>query len=61
MHLAHSMGGVPSLLEILGQDLEAGVEPIWLKSLHCAPLHPCQIFFKQNSQTPVNFSPNLQG
>ena len=41
MNLAHSMGGVPCLLEILGQDLEAGVETVWLKSLHSSPLHPC--------------------
>ena len=60
MHLAHSMGGVPGLLEILGQNLEASVEPVWLESLHCAPLHPCHIF-KQNFQKSVNFSPNLQG
>ena len=75
MNLAHSVGGVTSLLEILRQDLEAGVEAVWLESLHCAPLHPCQILyheilkqtfaichvFLKNFQKPVNFSPNLQG
>ena len=34
MHLADSMGGVPGLLEILGQNLEARVEAVWLESLH---------------------------
>ena len=46
-NLADSMGGVPGLLEILRQDLEAGVEAVWLESLHCAPLHPCQILYHE--------------
>lgn len=38
--LAHGVCGVSGLSEVLGQDLEAGVEAVWLEPLHGAPLHP---------------------
>ena len=37
--LAHGVCGVSGLSEVLGQDLEAGVEAVWLEPLYGSPLH----------------------